>query len=112
MAKLYYIALVAAVVACASFYGADAISCYVTGGAIQTGCDQCMKISAQVGGVTVTSTKACTAQCTPTSASGGLNTGYGTFCCNTELCNSASSVQVSLLGASIASLLALWFIRG
>jgi len=87
-------------------------SCYLSGGNTQAGCTACQKTEAKGLGITALSTKACItagSTCTPTTVGGFVGTGYFTYCCNTNLCNSATSVQVSLISAFIVALVALLF---
>jgi len=113
MAKIYCVAVIVAVVALSSFHGTEAVKCVaddVTGG-FQDGCAQCQKKTVGFVGVDFKSSKSCQQNCAP--QTGNIaNLFTSIYCCNNvDLCNAASSVKVSLLGAAVTSLLALWYLR-
>jgi len=119
MANVYCNALIATIVIFSTFYGADAITCNVTGQATTTtpGCASCSKTVFYAANVPLSTTRLCIptgVACTPVNGASlaGINTGTFTYCCsNIDYCNAAVSVSINLGMAVMAALGALWVLR-
>jgi len=104
------------ILALATHFGAvDAITCYTSVSAVvvgvstntQIGCTSCQKTVLSVPFFNDVVTKSCVSTCVPSS----VTTVGAVYCCSTELCNGAGAARVSLVGAAVASLCALWAMR-
>jgi len=104
-------AFIAFVVLVGCFYTTDALKCYEGTGVSETmeGCTVCMKQSASVSFIATvdTSVRTCVTNgtCVEQSAGfGGLGS-EGTYCCKTDLCNSAATSYISALLPFVAALI-------
>jgi len=112
MAKVYVISLITTALAVLSFYGADAIKCHVTGGSDVDNCAYCSKTVTSAASLVSAAVYTCEQSCTATNI-GSSGTGISRYCCNTNLCNGASSVRTNIFSAvTLAGLAALWLIKG
>jgi len=104
--------LLIAVVAFATFYGADAVKCYYTSDLqVMDNCVWCRKDSAY-SSVANVATRSCVPTCVQTVQSGAVGTGAGTYCCQTDYCNGSNTInQVNLVLGALASIVAFYFHR-
>jgi len=115
MAKIGFIlAMVAAVVVVGLLHSSEAVKCYCTVCSVagingtDTGCAYCSTTTTGVLGITASSVKACVQSC----SNSGLNlpgvSAGSTTCCQTDLCNGATSnVQMSVIAALATAAVAL-----
>jgi len=107
-------AFVAFVVLVGCFYKTDALKCYEGTGQsglsdTMEGCTVCMKQTASVSFIATvdTSTRTCVTNgtCVEQSAGFGGVASEGTYCCKTDLCNSAATSYISSLLSFVAALI-------
>jgi len=119
MAKIgFMLAIVAAVVVVSLLHSSEAVRCYCTVcstaaiNGTDTGCAYCQTVTTGALGYTASATKSCVATCTSSGVSiPGVSVG-SVSCCQTDLCNGATSnVQMSLIAALATAAFALLFSR-